>query len=114
MNPVTKKKYYTREEYLALEEKAEYKSEYHDGEIVKRPDVDVLHSQISANALSYLNQVLESSEYIVYSNTLKVGIEQANAIVYPDITIVKEPLEPFKGHSHYCEPNNYYRSDRRQ
>ncbi len=34
MQEKPKKRYYTVEEYLALEEKAEYKSEYHDGEII--------------------------------------------------------------------------------
>lgn len=34
MQTQTEKRYYTREEYLALEEAAEYKSEYRDGEIV--------------------------------------------------------------------------------
>jgi hypothetical protein len=29
----TQKRYYTPEEYLELEEKAEYKSEYRDGEM---------------------------------------------------------------------------------
>lgn len=30
----TEKRYYTPEEYLALEEKSEEKHEYHDGEII--------------------------------------------------------------------------------
>ena len=30
----TEKRYYTPEEYFALEEQAEYKSEYHAGEII--------------------------------------------------------------------------------
>ncbi len=30
----TEKRYYTPEEYLELEEKAEYKNEYRDGEII--------------------------------------------------------------------------------
>ena len=33
MNIVSKKKYYTEDEYFALEEKSAYKSEYYDGEI---------------------------------------------------------------------------------
>lgn len=31
--PVAQKTYYTKEEYLALEDQAEYKSEYYNGEI---------------------------------------------------------------------------------
>ncbi len=100
MNPATKKKYYTYEEYLALEEKAEYKSEYHDGEIVKRADVDVLHSRISVNALSLINEALKTSEHIIYDSNLKVGIEKAKAIVYPDASIAKKPLKMFIGHPH--------------
>ncbi|WP_246844064.1 Uma2 family endonuclease [Hydrocoleum sp. CS-953] len=33
MQVQTEKRYYTTEEYLALEETSEYKSEYHNGEI---------------------------------------------------------------------------------
>ncbi len=42
----TPKRYYTPEEYLELEEKAEYKSEYRDGEIVPMIGGTTNHNQI--------------------------------------------------------------------
>ena len=84
MNPVTKKKYYTHEEYLALEEKAEYKSEYHDGEIVplfrEIVDGEVVamaggspnHSKISLSIGAELRTSLKGTTCQAYNSDLKI------------------------------------------
>jgi len=107
MNPVTKKKYYTHEEYLALEEKAEYKSEYHDGEIVplfrEIIDGEVVtmaggspeHSQVSANIITGLNIALDDSECITHTSDLKIRVEKVNRSFYTDALVVCDELEYF-------------------
>lgn len=45
----TQQKYYSPEEYLALEEAAEYKSEYIDGEIFPIAGGTTNHNQITLN-----------------------------------------------------------------
>jgi Uma2 family endonuclease len=49
MSALTKKKKYTPEEYLALEEKAEFRSEYDDGKITAMSGGSLNHAQIIAN-----------------------------------------------------------------
>jgi Uma2 family endonuclease len=44
--PAPEQHYYTREEYLAREEIAEYKSKYYDGEIVAMAGGTYNHSRI--------------------------------------------------------------------
>lgn len=46
---VTEKRYYTIEEYLALEEKADSRSEYIDGEIIPMAGGSDNHNQIALN-----------------------------------------------------------------
>lgn len=48
-DPANRKKYYTPEEYLTLEEKATDKHEYRDGEIVVMPGGTTNHNQIAGN-----------------------------------------------------------------
>ncbi|NEQ18365.1 MAG: Uma2 family endonuclease, partial [Moorea sp. SIO3E2] len=44
-----KKRYYTADEYLELEEAAEYKSEYRDGEIIPMAGGTTNHNKIALN-----------------------------------------------------------------
>lgn len=52
---VTEKRYYTVEEYLGLEEKADSKSEYVDGEIIPMAGKSANHNQIALNFSTELN-----------------------------------------------------------
>ncbi|HEY9767390.1 MAG TPA: Uma2 family endonuclease [Coleofasciculaceae cyanobacterium] len=45
---------YTPEEYLQLEEQAEYKSEYRDGEIIPMTGGTTNHNEISLNLVTSL------------------------------------------------------------
>ena len=58
MSALTKQKKYTPEEYLALEEKAEYKSEYENGEIVAVAGGTVNHARITKNIARVLDRKL--------------------------------------------------------
>jgi Uma2 family endonuclease len=49
MEVQTVKRFYTPEEYLELEAKAEYKSEYRDGEIIPMTGGTTNHNQIAGN-----------------------------------------------------------------
>lgn len=107
MDTVTKKKYYTHEEYLALEEKAEYKSEYHDGEIVplfrEIIDGEVVamaggssnHSCIAGNTITGLNFALDERDCIVHTSDMKIRVEKVKRSYYPDVSVVCGELEYF-------------------
>ena len=50
------KKYFTVQEYLELEDAAEYKSEYYKGEIFAMAGASFNHNQIAGNVYSQLRQ----------------------------------------------------------
>lgn len=49
------KTYYSPEEYLELETKAEYRSEYRDGQIILMAEGKVNHNQLAINLTSAIN-----------------------------------------------------------
>jgi len=99
------KKYYTYEEYLALEEKAEFKSEYHDGEIVplfrEIVDGEVVamaggspdHSKISLSVGAELRAALKGTSCEAYNTDLKIRVVKAGRSFYGDVTVVCGELE---------------------
>ena len=75
--PVPKKTYYTREEYLALEEKAEYKSEYYDGEIFAMAGGSRNHSVICLNltwGIRRVAELLDNKDCVGFDSNMKLDI----------------------------------------
>ncbi len=81
-------KYYTVEEYLALEDRAEYKSEYFQGEILAMTGASWNHNLINFNLAGLLHTALRGGTCQGVSNDLKLWIEAARLYVYPDLMIV--------------------------
>lgn len=61
MTALPKKKFYTSEEYLALEEKAEFRSEYNDGVITAMAGGTASHIRITNNIDRLFGDRLSSS-----------------------------------------------------
>ena len=76
------------EEYLELEEKAEYKNEYFNGEIFAMAGGSPEHSQISVNATRELGNLLEDGPCRVYNSDCRVHIEDTGLYTYPDASVV--------------------------
>jgi Uma2 family endonuclease len=76
------------EEYLAIEEKAEYKSEYFDGEMFARPDVSLAHDMIVCNLLLKVGNKLKDGPWRVHTSNMRVAVSPTSAYVYPDLSIV--------------------------
>lgn len=87
MTALPKKKKYAPAEYLALEEKAEYKSEYVDGCIFKMAGGTEAHIQISFNATKLFADKLRG-KCRAYQSEMKVWIHEAGTFFYPDVTVV--------------------------
>ncbi|NEP01745.1 MAG: Uma2 family endonuclease [Symploca sp. SIO2E9] len=85
----TVKPYYTPEEYLELEEKADYKNEYRDGEIIPMTGGTTNHNKIALNFASRLNLALEDKDYDVYIGDIKLWIPKYRQFTYPDIMVVQ-------------------------
>ncbi len=87
MSALPEKKKYTPEEYLALEEQAEFRSEYENGSIVAMAGGSFNHVQITSNVARSLGNQL-SGRCSVLPADMKVQVEKRGKFYYPDITIV--------------------------
>lgn len=95
MTALPQKKKYTPAEYLALEEKAETKSEYWNGEIVAMSGAAINHQQIVAN----ISRILGNKVYgkcRVFPSEMKVWIKKRAKFFYPDITVICDNPEFYK------------------
>lgn len=80
------------EEYFALEETADSRSEYCDGEIVLMAGGSMNHNRIVRN-LGITELALQGQPYEVFMNDLRLSIPRYRQYTYPDILIIKgEPV----------------------
>ncbi|QFS47101.1 Uma2 family endonuclease [Nostoc sphaeroides] len=92
---ITKQRYYTPEEYLELEEAADYKSEYIDGEIIPMAGGTVNHNQIALNLSTELNFAFKKQNYRVFMGDVRLWITQKRTYTYPDVMILADEPEFF-------------------
>ena len=79
---------YSVEEYLELEEKAEFKSEYYKGEIFAMAGASSNHNRICRNLTAILHYGLKNKICEVFVNEMKVYVEQNTLFTYPDVSVV--------------------------
>jgi Uma2 family endonuclease len=82
------KDHYTPEEYLALEEKAEFKSEYHDGDIIPMTGGSLNHNEIITN-LWLLKSQVRGKGFRFYSSDVRLWIAKYRQFVYPDVMVIQ-------------------------
>ena len=82
-----KKKKYTPEKYLALEETAKSKSEYVGGRVYQMAGGTEAHIQISFNVTRFLADKL-CGKCRAYQSEMKVWVDEADTFFYPDVTVV--------------------------
>ena len=80
--------YLTPEEYLALERKAELKSEYMDGVVYAFAGGSKRHNLIVANIIITLGGQLKGRPCKVYPSDLKVRVPNSKRFFYPDVSVV--------------------------
>jgi Uma2 family endonuclease len=78
----------TEAEYLAIERKAEFKSEFYDGEMFAMSGGTWAHSVISLNVGGELRQALKGC--VVFESNMKVKVEFTGLYTYPDVTVACE------------------------
>jgi Uma2 family endonuclease len=105
MQTQTEQRYYTREEYLALEETAEYKSEYHDGEIIAMTGGTTNHNSIIVNLIAHLKFGLRGSNYKLFTSDVRLWIPRYRRYVYPDVMVIQgEPVYEGSGTTEVTNP----------
>ena len=95
----TEKRLYSPEEYLELEEAAEYKSEYRDGEIIAMTGGTTNHNRIALNMSIALCLAFKGQKYDVFMGDVRLWILKRRFYTYPDVMVI-------------CGQPEYY-SDRR-
>src|SRR5437868_44022 len=80
--------YLSPEEYLAVERKAEYKSEYVDGVMYAMAGGSERHNLIAANTIISIGVQLRASPCRVYPSDLKVRVPNSKKFFYPDVSVV--------------------------
>ncbi|MBE9225952.1 Uma2 family endonuclease [Phormidium sp. LEGE 05292] len=93
MEMQTLKRYYTPEEYLELEAKAEYKNEYRDGKIVPMTGGTTNHNKIALNVAAFLKYALKGRKYDIYMSDIRLWIPRYRQYTYPDVMVIEgEPI----------------------
>ena len=106
--PERQRRYFTPEEYLELERKADFKSEYFDGEIypmgewqrepksgriVCMAGASPAHNTICSNAHGSLYSQLRGKPCQTWSQDLRVKTPRTNLYTYPDVLVACPPHE---------------------
>jgi Uma2 family endonuclease len=82
------RRYFTPEEYLELELKAEYKSQYVAGEIFAMAGAEPAHIELTDNLTWIFRNLFEGRPCRTYSNELRVRVKPGDLWTYPDLTLV--------------------------
>lgn len=84
------KSFLTPEAYLETERKAEYKSEYSNGEMFAMAGVNRRHDAIAVQLQFLLSQHLRRKKCRVNSSSMRILVNPAGLYTYPDLSVVCE------------------------
>ncbi|MEG4348022.1 Uma2 family endonuclease [Microcoleus sp. A003_D6] len=79
---------FTPDEYRAIEETAEERHEYCNGEIIAMSGGSEVHSAIACNLLIYLGFLLRDTDFRLYNSDLRVWIPEHRCGTYTDLMVV--------------------------
>lgn len=82
------KRYFTPEEYLALELKADYKSQYVAGEIFAMAGAQPPHVLIESSLIAVLYALFRGRPCNVFTSNIRVRIKEGDLWTYPDVTVL--------------------------
>jgi Uma2 family endonuclease len=78
----------TDEEYLAIEETAEFKSEFYKGEMFAMAGGSDLHALLGNAIGSELRVALRGKDLRAYNSELKIRVARGGLYAYPDVSVV--------------------------
>lgn len=92
---VARKRLYTPQEYLAMEQESEIRHEFINGEIYAISGGTAAHNRIAVNLTLSIESALRKakSPCSVFVNDLKVRIKRPNIYTYPDLMVICGKLE---------------------
>src|SRR5947209_3829955 len=77
----------TPEQYLAVERKATFKSEFYNGEMFAMAGVSRAHSRVKENLVGELYARLKGGPCRSHSSDMRVKVSRTGLYTYPDIVI---------------------------
>lgn len=84
--------YYSPEAYLELEAAAEFRSEYHNGQIFPMAGGTPNHNRIAGNIYAALNLAFTDQDYDAFMSDLRLWIPRKGLYTYPDVMVVAGEL----------------------
>ena len=81
-------KRYTPTEYLEQEEKADFKSEFIEGEIIAMAGASANHNILTGKCHALLLFALEDLEYSVFMSDMRLWLPRHDSYTYPDVMVV--------------------------
>ena len=93
MNTTVSKRRLTVEEYLAIEETADHKSEFYDGEMFAMFGGNFTHTTIKVNLNGQLYNRLRGGKCRLSDSDMRVLVPATGLHVYPDASVVCGPLQ---------------------
>ena len=84
---------YTPEQYLALERRAETKSEYVNGRVYAMTGASANHNRITGNVYTGLRARLRGRPCEAFMNDMRVKVTPTGLYTYPDVVVVCGPPE---------------------
>ena len=85
--------YISAQEYLELEQAADNKHEYLDGEILAIAGASDAHVKVTGNTFSLLKSHLRGSGCSTYIADMKLRIGQDDVFFYPDVMVCCDPAD---------------------
>lgn len=82
------KTFLTPEQYLEIERRAEYKSEYYNGEMFAMAGAKQAHNLLVGNLVAGLHSQLRSRPCQVYPSDMRVRVKPTGLYTYPDVIAV--------------------------
>jgi Uma2 family endonuclease len=77
----------TEDEYLAIERKASFKSEFYKGELFAMAGASRAHNRLVANLVAELNTQLHTQPCELYPSDMRVHVPAIAWYTYPDVTV---------------------------
>jgi Uma2 family endonuclease len=94
------KRFLTPEEYLEIEYKAEYKSEYFAGEMFAMAGVSGNESLLAVQATYLLGTQLQTRNYFVYGSDMRILVKETGLYTYANLIVVHDPSQLEGSHNH--------------
>ena len=93
------KRFLTPEEYLEIEYKAEYKSEYFAGEMFAMAGGSDKHTLLAVEAARILGNQFVGRPCLVYNSDMRIRVSETGLYTYPDVSAVCGPSQLEGGHN---------------